>query len=371
MSTFVRTSAIILALAALAGCSSHGTALVPQTVPVSQHRAYNGTASVGDFLTITLDASAHTLSYVDHSNGDSGAIPYTVNPDGTYTLSDPAGNLVAAYEIPGYALIIEAEKTGPNHDTPSLVTAVESGQISPATFASHSYDYMQFRTAGGGIEVGYATLDAQDDSSGASYWPYGAMVNSSQFNTLQGMSGSSMVLDPSGTFFTIPDQTSTDYIFGTANGLFAVDTPNGAILGLQQAASKAFDPSVAGTYKTIYYEKTGAQTGSGNVETGNASLSSGTIVIGANGGATVRDASGVALATGTLTPVADVSYLVGPGELANPCYGLFTFRVTTATAQEDVFVSFQGRAALFASFTAPIPAPPGSTYDYFYGVGLH
>ena len=320
---------------------------------------------------MTLDASTHTLSYVDHSNGDSGTAQYSVNPDGTYTLSDPAGNLIAAYEIPGYALVIEAEKTGPNHDTPALVTAVESGQISRATFASRSYNYMQFRTAGGGIEVGYLTLDGQDDVSAASYWPSGVMSGSSLFNTPQGIPGSSMVLDASGTFFTVPIQTSIDYIFGTANGLFAIDTPNGAVLGLQQAASKAFDPSVAGTYKTVYYEKTGAQTGSGNVETGNASLSSGTIVIGSTGDVTVRDASGVALAAGTLTPVADVSYLVGPGELADPCYGLFTFRVTTEATQEDVFVSFQGRAALFASFTAPRTVVPGSTYDYFYGVGLH
>ena len=371
MSPILRTSAIILAVAGLAGCAAHGTALLSQPSPAPQHRAYNGTASVGDFLTLTLDASTHTLTYVDRSNGDSGTIGYSVNPDGTYTLNDPSGNLVAAYEVPGYALIIEAEKTGPNHDTPSLVTAVESGQISPATFASRSYNYMQFRTAAGGIEVGYATLDAQDDSSGASYWPFGAMNGSSQFNTLQGISGSSMVLDASGTFFTIPDLSGSDYVFGTANGLFAVDTPNGAILGLRQAASKAFDPSVAGTYKAIYYEKTGAQNGPGNVETGTASLSSGTIVIGADGHVALRDASKAELAAGTLLPVADVGYLVGPGELTNPCFGLFTFRVTTSSSQEDVFVSFQGRALLFSGFTAPVPAPPGSTYDYLYGVGLH
>ncbi len=46
-----------------------------------------------------------------------------------------------------------------------------------------------------------------------------------------------------------------DYIFGTPNGVFAVDTPNGAILGLKKAASKAFDPTFAGTYKAIYYQK--------------------------------------------------------------------------------------------------------------------
>jgi len=153
MSSTIRISAIILVFAALVGCTAHSAAVLPQPAPVPQHRAYNGTASVGDFLTITLDAATHTLSYVNHSNGDTGTVPYTVNPDGTYTLNDPSGNLVAAYEVPDYALVIEAAKTGPNHDTPSLVTAVESGQISPATFSSRSYNYMQFRTASGGYHL--------------------------------------------------------------------------------------------------------------------------------------------------------------------------------------------------------------------------
>jgi hypothetical protein len=43
-------------------------------------------------------------------------VPYTVNSDGTYTLSDPTGNLLAAYEVPNYALLIQAAKTGPNHN---------------------------------------------------------------------------------------------------------------------------------------------------------------------------------------------------------------------------------------------------------------
>src|SRR5205085_10446680 len=73
--------------------------------------------------------------------------------------------------------------------------------------------------------------------------------------------------DPSGTFLTIPENNgSSDYVFGTPNGIFAVDTPNGAILGLKKAASKNFDASFAGTYKAIYYQKTGANIGPNNTE---------------------------------------------------------------------------------------------------------
>src|SRR5215468_282861 len=64
----------------------------------SKSRSYNGSASVGDFLTINLDASSQTLSYSNLSDGDHGTIPYQVNQDGRYTLSDPAGNLIDAYD---------------------------------------------------------------------------------------------------------------------------------------------------------------------------------------------------------------------------------------------------------------------------------
>jgi hypothetical protein len=72
-----------------------------------------------------------------------------VNPDGTCTLNDPTGNLIAAYEVPNYALLVQATKTGPNHDALALVTVVDKGTISMATWG-HSFNYMQFRTSSGG-----------------------------------------------------------------------------------------------------------------------------------------------------------------------------------------------------------------------------
>jgi hypothetical protein len=150
-----------------------------------------------------------------------------------------------------------------------------------------------------------------------------------------------------------------------------VDTQNGAILGLKKASSKAFDPSVAGTYKSIYYQKTNASTGQGNIETGTPSLGTASITVSNNGQVTMTDSGGNQLAQGTLTAVADAAYLYGSaGELQDPCYGLFTFRVSSSAAQQDLFVSFQGQAMLFSSFTANLPWATVGTYDYFYGVGL-
>ena len=101
---------------------------------------------------------------------------------------------------------------------------------------------------------------------------------------------------------------SFDYVFGTGNGIFAVDTPQGAIMGLKQAASKNFDPTFAGTYKAIFYQKTGASTGIGNVEVGTPGLGSATMTITSDGRVTVQDAQGNILVPQTpLVPIADTT----------------------------------------------------------------
>jgi len=166
----VRAAIASLLLISAAGCKSNSSTTNTITnTPVSATRSYNG-----DFLTIDLDSTAHTLTYSNHSNGDAGTVPYTVNTDGTYTLNDPAGNLIAAYEIPNYALLIQAAKTGPDHNTKALITAVQSSPITISTLESHNYNYMQFRTNSGGFEAGSVKIDAQGNIAISSYSPFGA-----------------------------------------------------------------------------------------------------------------------------------------------------------------------------------------------------
>jgi hypothetical protein len=363
----LRTLLVSLLVLAAVGCNS----TVPTAVSTgTAKRAYNGSASVGDFLAITLDPVALTLTYTDLSNGDTGVVPYVVNSDGTYTLNDPNHNLLVAYEVPNYALLVQAAKAGPTHNTLALVTAVEKSTISLTTWAGHDYNYMQFRTTSGGIEVGSISLDEQANVSLTSYWRYGATGQGNPFH-VGGFAESSFHADPSGTFLTLSEGNgASDYVFGTPNGIFAVDNSNGTILGLKKAATKNFDPTFAGTYKAIYYQKTGAQTGQGNVETGTPALGTATMVIDASANITVTDSVGKVLVQAMLTPVADTDYLYGPEELQDPCDGLFTFRLTTATSQRDVFVTFMDRAILFSSFKGTLPWSYTNTYDYLYGVGL-
>jgi hypothetical protein len=99
-------------------------------------------------------------------------------------------------------------------------------------------------------------------------------------------------------------------------------------------------------------------------------LGNATLLVTRNGGVTINDSDGNTIVQASLTPVADSSYLYGSGELQDPCFGVFTFRVTTPSRQQDVFVSFMDKSMLFSSFSANLPWTSGDTYDYLYGVAL-
>jgi hypothetical protein len=339
--------------------------------------SYNGTASVGDFLTITINSTALTLTYKDLTNGLSGTIPYTVNANGSYTLDDPNGHLISAYEVPGYALVIQANNVGPNSDTAALITAVESGPITLSTFANNSYNYMSFRTSFGGVEIGSISIGATSGTN-TNYWPYGNVSPGSGGAFGGGtMDFSGLTESASGTYIsgTVPGSGGgTDTVFGTASGFFIVDTPNGSIIGLPKAATSAFDPSVAGTYNGIFYEKANVTMANGtNVETGTPSNGQATIVVTAAAGITVTDSNGNTIINATLTPVANSSFLYGTGsdgKLTDPCNGLFTFRAVTGTYEHDVFVTFVGNSVVFSKFSANLPWSQSSGYSYWYGVGL-
>jgi hypothetical protein len=356
----------VAVLLLLAGCGTSN----PASPAVAAKRAYSGTASVGDFLSITLDSNAQTITYTNHSNGDSGTVPYTVNSNGTYTLNDPNGNLISAYEVPNYALLINAAKTGPNHDTPALITAVEQAPITVSSIAGHQFNYMQFRTNSGGVQAGSVDLDAQGNVTTSSYWPYGATPNMNEPFDSSKFASSSFTEDPSGTFLTVNEGAGvSDYAFGTPNGVFAVDTQNGAILAFQKAATMNFDPTVAGTYKAIYYQKLGGSMNAQNQESGTPSLGNATATIDASANLTITNSQGAVMVQAVLTPVAATPYLYGSqGQLQDPCYGLFTYRVVNGGATQDVFVTFVNGAMLFSSFLSE--SKTGSGYDYFYGVGL-
>jgi hypothetical protein len=218
----VRLAIIIFITLGLLACGAPAPIQQPPAL-----RSYTGSASVGDFFTITLDPNAQTLTYSDISNNMGGTVAYTTNQDGTYTLTDPTGNLVAAFEIPNYAMLVEATMAGPDKNTLALVTAVQTSKVNAATFARQKYNYMQFRTSQGGVSIGAATMDAQTNVTTSSYWPFGEQNQQGAFNSSSFLS-SGFQEDPSGTFIEIPSSEGPpSYVFGTPNGSSPWITPMG------------------------------------------------------------------------------------------------------------------------------------------------
>ncbi len=342
--------------AALGGCGGEGSSL--------SH--YLATASVGDFLKVSIDHSAKTITYHNLTNGQQGTVSYTVNADGSLQINDPAGNLVTGFEVPNYSLLLEVNHAGPNQNTHCMAFAVQQATIDQATMKQKSYNFMQFRTNSGGLEIGGAWFSGNNLTT-TNFWPYGNMNGSGAFDT-GSMDSSQWVLDPTGMFLTV-DEGGGDVstIFATPSGVLAVDTPNGNILCLEQAASKNFDPANAGTYKALVYFKENAQTNMG-VETGTVHVDRGTMVISSTGHLTVTNEQGTPIVDTDLLPVADQAHLVGPGKLSNNCNGLFTFRVDNGAGEFiDVFVTFVQGAMFFCSFQ---PHAADSLYDYLQGIGM-
>jgi hypothetical protein len=360
----------VLALAVLlSGCAS--TAPSANLGPLKSVRSYSGTASVGDFLTISIDSIHMKITYKNYTNNEAGTVPYAIDDDGTYTIFDPQGNLLTGYEVPGTVLVVEAANAGVNRDTDALITAIETAPASINTFAGRNFNYIQFRTSSGGIEIGTVSVDSSGNITHGGYWPFGVVNQQSLFNG-GSFPASSVTEDPSGNFFTINESDgSPSIVFGTQTGLFAVDTGNGTILSQPKTASKAFNPANAGTYTGIFYEKPNAQMGQNNVESGTPVEGKATVTVSASGAATISDGRGNTMATGTLAAVADTGYLYDgtANKLPDPLYGMFTFR-TTANSQQDVFMTFQANAVIFSSFSVGLPVQQNAAYTYFYGVGL-
>ncbi len=373
---FVKIAAVGTLLI-ISGCGT--VAPLPKAPPPSALRTYDGSASVGDFLIMTLDAERKTLTFANLSNGDTGTVPYTVNADGSYTLDDPSGNLVAAYEIPGSNLIVQAKKVGGNHHTTALVTAFATTPISATNKAGKTFNYMELRTSDGGFEIGALSMDSSGNITQSSYWPFGTYYKSQSYH--EGMSpAANMQQDSSGDFLMVTSLSGKlSYVFGP-DGEFVADEPNGTMIGFTQATSKEFDPALFGSYKTSVYQKSDVSYQPTNTvrseaidgESGAASFDSGSATISPVGLVIIKDSQNNIVAQGTLQPVADVPYLYNPADqmfsLQDPCYGLFTFRVTTASTQQDVFVSFQGQSAIFSSFKVKLPQDPTNTYEYSYGL---
>jgi len=371
------TCGIALGLAATILACGGGSAstTAPPAVPAAVH-TYQATASVGDFLTISVDPNTHTIDYTNHTNGKTGTVAYTVASDGGYDITTANGGLVKAYEVPGFALVANADNTGPAGTTTSLVTAILKAPVSLGWLENQTFNYMQWRTSQGGMQIGSVSISGSGNTTTSSYWPYGAMqVALGVGQTPSAWSSNTFpatdfTADASGDFLTLTSGQGTDTIFATQGGFFVVDNPNGSIISVPQAGSSAFDPSAAGTYKALAFAKT-ASMGGGN-ETGAGTVAGYTVTLSAAGLLTVKNAAGATLTSQTIQPVASVASLMatGSGQLP-PCPGMFTCEVINGAVRQDVYLEFIDQAILFCSYAYDTSQVTGNpSYSYFYGVAM-
>jgi uncharacterized protein YjdB len=358
----------------------HGQATV--TVPAAT-RSYSGTASVGDFLTISISQSQNTITYTDTSNGATGTATYMTDFNGNTTLNDPAGHLLSLSEVPGYGIVALMNNAGPNQDQLALVTSVTQQSVTLSSFENHNYNMMEFRTQGGGVGIASVGIDGSGNISLSQYMPFNLL------STTPDKTGfDSFVFPPpsaasSQYYLTLQDTappigSGLNYIFGTSDGKFLDDSEDGSMIGLPKASSPNFDPSWAGTYDLTYYEKTSAYGPDGNSpEAGNVNWGVATLALDKSGNLSLTDGQGHTMATGLLVPVVNTPALYGTGsdgKLSDPCYGLFTFSNTDgpfgSNQTQQVFVAFTSGTVLLSSFSTNTSYNPGNDYNYFYGVGL-
>jgi hypothetical protein len=248
---------LVLGVALAAGCGGGGGS-------GSKVHSYNGAASVGDMLTITVDQGAHTIAYVNQTNGDAGTVPYSDRADGGLDVTDPNGDLEQCYEVPGVALVCSGTKLGPTGapKEPALIYGIEQVPFTKADMKSQALGHLNFRTKEGGIEVGHLVFDASGDGLHEAYFPvdqvlpagwYGKDLYEHDMSMAAAQMADNAAL---GTVdWTEPGTGHVSHIFGTPGGNFIADTPQGAVFTFRDAASAALPASAAGTYTALVYSK--------------------------------------------------------------------------------------------------------------------
>ncbi len=383
-----------LVVAGVSACTSSGgkgapqmrkAAVVENKAPVAAStnvpltpRSYRGASSAGDFLSITVtpeSASAGTISYTDVTNHRSSAgIPYAVGSDGGYVISDPDGVVMSGYEIPGAGLVLHVRKGGTED---ALVVAGETSRVTLDGLRG-SYNTMRFRTKQGGITVGSAEVNG-DEMRLRGYSPLAAFAARNQGQTsaeaaFENAAHAAAEFAPAadGTYLSRAaprryEEALMCYFTRAEQGFFLAATPEGAVIGVPQAESAAFESSYAGTYQGMYYQKTDVEAAPGGAEIATPIVDPVEVSVGADGMVTLTDASsGGVLAAGTLKPLSEA--IAGSGK------GMFTFRVTVNGMKQDFFAAFAAvhgkRAMVFSSFWAGEGGMRSAEYNYFYGVGL-
>ncbi len=104
-------------------------------------REYRGSMACGDIMTLIVCENNHTIWYDNFHTGESGWVNYTENPDGTYNVTAPDGEIYKAVEMAGYAIIAYIPGGGENSSLVvglNITTATEADLVGNYTFLSQN-----------------------------------------------------------------------------------------------------------------------------------------------------------------------------------------------------------------------------------------
>jgi hypothetical protein len=352
----------------------------------STKHTYHAAAPVGDFLTLTIDTGAKTIDYVNTTNGDSGTVTYTDRSDGGMDVTDPKGDLVLCYELPGKAVVCKGDQLGPISAThpvkePSLLFGVlDVPLVKNDLKGIGGVGYMQFRTREGGMEVGHFTFDADGNAAGNAWFPMNQVFptpppqcyGKTEFNALSisfaDFTDNATLGCVERTEVTV-DGPQVSRVFGTPSGDFMVDSPSGALFIWRDAASTAFDAAKAGTYTALRYEKHVTLDNWVEVPaSGYPKVSTAAVVISADAKITVTQGGVTIFDSVALSPFAGSPWQ-GPTKVTSTTPGLFFFM----DGSKPVFVTFFQNAMAFATFnpqTAASACNGVADYSYSYGIAV-
>ncbi len=378
----MRRAFLLAAAAALAACGGGGGGGGSST------HTYHAAAPVGDFLTLTIDTGTHTIQYQNVTNGDHGTVSYADRSDGGMDVTDPNGDLVLCYELPGKAVVCQGSQLGPISPThlvkePSLLFGVlDTPLVRNDLKGLGGVGYMQFRTREGGMEVGHFAIDASGNVAGNAWFPMNLVLPPEPAVCAYGKTEYN-ALDFSFSAFTdnaalgcvertesTPNGDQISRVFGTPSGDFMVDSPNGALFLWRDAASTAFDPTKAGSYTALVYSKhVSYASGTETPAVGSPTLATAAVTIGASGTITVTQGGTPVFTSVALLPFAGSPWQ-GADKVIDPAPGLFYFM----DASTPVFVTFFQNAMAFATFhpdqSMAADCSGTAEYSYTYGVAV-
>jgi hypothetical protein len=352
--TLLDTAALAALAVALAACP--GSKQSPPPAP--QVHTYNGTAAVGDFITLTVDRAAATISFHNWTTGNAGLLPFTVDADGALVVTQGDGELRKAYEIPGFALVAEDQKAKDGTQL-SLVFAFEQVATSASDFQDLSLAFLQFRTADGGVELGCGTVDGLGVFTIADYLPIGVLWPPALTSDAAPIGDALSPDAATGTLVMPADHEGgiPAHVFRTASGAWIIDAEMGSVLLFPSATTAALASTAAGTYYAVGYRKAGESTAVTVPAAGTASFFAGPVTLSSAG--ELADPAGAV----QLRPLREA--YAGTALDTPACDGLFAF---TPTGGGEGFAFVYGDAVFFSTFR--ITDPVAHVYDYSYGVAL-